>query len=123
MPAGRQRTFLLSVSHELRTPLTAIEGFAEALADGVTTGADVPAAGAVVLAEAQRLERLVRDLLDLARLGAHDFHIDLAPVDRRPGSGGLRRVAPPGRHRPGRATHRRAHRAGGGAAFTIRLPL
>ena len=77
----RQRTFLLSVSHELRTPLTAIEGFAEALADGVTTGQDVPAAGAVVLAEAQRLERLVRDLLDLARLGAHDFHIDLAPVE------------------------------------------
>ena len=65
---GRQRAFLLSVSHELRTPLTAIEGFAEALADGVTTGADVPAAGAVVLAEAQRLERLVREL---ARLGAH----------------------------------------------------
>lgn len=78
---GRQREFLLSVSHELRTPLTAVRGFAEALADGVTAPADVPAAGAVVLAESQRLERLVTDLLDLARLGARDFRIDPAQVD------------------------------------------
>ncbi|MHB8451503.1 MAG: sensor histidine kinase [Mycobacteriales bacterium] len=72
---------MLSISHELRTPLTGIRGFAEALADGVTTGTEVPAAGAVVLAEATRLERLVSDLLDLARLGAQDFRIDLAEVD------------------------------------------
>jgi two-component system sensor histidine kinase BaeS len=78
---GRQRQFLLSISHELRTPLTGIKGFAEALADGVTVGDAVPGAGAVVLDEAIRLERLVSDLLDLARLGAQDFRIDLAPVD------------------------------------------
>ncbi len=78
---GRQREFLLSVSHELRTPLTAISGFAEALADGVTTGPDVPAAGQTILAESRRLERLVTDLLDLARLGAADFRIDIANVD------------------------------------------
>ena len=34
-----------------------------------------------MLGEAKRLERLVGDLLDLARLGAQDFRIDLAPVD------------------------------------------
>jgi two-component system sensor histidine kinase BaeS len=78
---GRQREFLLSVSHELRTPLTAISGFAESLADGVTTGADVPAAAQTILAESRRLERLVTDLLDLARLGAGDFRIDIAQVD------------------------------------------
>jgi two-component system OmpR family sensor kinase len=78
---GRQREFLLSVSHELRTPLTAISGFAESLADGVTTGADVPAAGRTILAESRRLERLVTDLLDLARLGAADFRIDITQVD------------------------------------------
>jgi len=78
---GRQREFLLSVSHELRTPLTAVKGFAESLADGVTTGEDVPRVGATVLAEATRLERLVNDLLDLARLGAQSFRVDLAPVD------------------------------------------
>ncbi len=77
----RQREFLLSVSHELRTPLTAIRGFAEALADGITAPDEVPGTGQVVLAEALRLDRLVRDLLDLARLGADDFHVDLATVD------------------------------------------
>lgn len=78
---GRQRDFLLSVSHELRTPLTAITGFAESLADGVTTGADVVPVGRTVLGEARRLDRLVSDLLDLARLGAQDFRIDRRPVD------------------------------------------
>ncbi len=78
---GRQRDFLLSVSHELRTPLTAITGFAESLADGVTTGADVRPVGRTVLGEARRLDRLVSDLLDLARLGAQDFRIDRQPVD------------------------------------------
>jgi two-component system, OmpR family, sensor kinase len=78
---GRQREFLLSVSHELRTPLTAITGFAESLADGVTTGADVEPVARTVLGEAHRLDRLVSDLLDLARLGAQDFRIDLQPVD------------------------------------------
>jgi two-component system sensor histidine kinase BaeS len=78
---GRQRDFLLSVSHELRTPLTAITGFAESLADGVTTGADVRPVGRTVLGEAHRLDRLVSDLLDLARLGAQDFRIDRHPVD------------------------------------------
>jgi two-component system sensor histidine kinase BaeS len=76
---GRQRDFLLSVSHELRTPLTGITGYAEALADGVVSHGDVAATGATVLRESQRLERLVADLLDLARLGAADLR--LSPVD------------------------------------------
>ncbi|WP_241842071.1 HAMP domain-containing sensor histidine kinase [Pseudofrankia sp. BMG5.36] len=78
---ARQREFLLSVSHELRTPLTAIRGFAEALADGVTPAGQTPDAGRVILDEALRLDRLVQDLLDLARLDADDFRVDLAPVD------------------------------------------
>ncbi|GAA3793771.1 HAMP domain-containing sensor histidine kinase [Cellulomonas soli] len=77
----RQRRFLLSVSHELRTPLTAVRGYAESIADGVVTGDDARDAGAVVLAESARLEHLVRDLLDLARLGADDFRLDVVPVD------------------------------------------
>ncbi|WP_327029972.1 HAMP domain-containing histidine kinase [Micromonospora sp. NBC_01740] len=78
---GRQREFLLSVSHELRTPLTAIRGYAEALADGVIGPADAPDAGRTVLAEAQRLDRLVSDLLALARLEAADFPLEPVPVD------------------------------------------
>ena len=77
----RQREFLLSVSHELRTPLTAVKGYAEALSDGVIPNEDVPRTGGIVAAEASRLDRLVTDLLDLARLGAVDFHISPVEVD------------------------------------------
>ena len=78
---ARQREFLLSVSHELRTPLTAVTGFAESLADGVVSGDEVPEVGRVIGQEAGRLNRLVSDLLDLARLGADDFRLDIADVD------------------------------------------
>jgi len=74
-----ERDFLLSVSHDLRTPLTSIGGWAEALADG--TAPDPSAAGRIVLAEAGRLDRLVRDLLDLARLRARAFTLAAEPVD------------------------------------------
>ncbi|WP_328611510.1 HAMP domain-containing histidine kinase [Amycolatopsis sp. NBC_00345] len=78
---ARQREFLLSVSHELRTPLTAVTGFAEAIADGVAEGPDARRAGQTIHREAQRLERLVSDLLELARLGADEFRLDLATLD------------------------------------------
>jgi two-component system OmpR family sensor kinase len=78
---GRQRDFLLSISHELRTPLTAVKGYAEALSDGVVPAAAVEATGHIMLAESSRLERLVSDLLDLARLGAQDFRIDVTTFD------------------------------------------
>lgn len=81
MSEGRQREFLLSVSHELRTPLTAVKGYAEALSDGVIADEDVARTGATVAGEAARLDRLVSDLLDLARLGAVDFHVSPVDVD------------------------------------------
>jgi signal transduction histidine kinase len=77
----RQRRFLLSVSHELRTPLTAVRGFAESLADRVVTGPDAADAGQVIVREADRLDRLVGDLMELARLEADDFRLDPVPVD------------------------------------------
>lgn len=79
----RQREFLLSVSHELRTPLTAVKGYAEALADDVIEAQDVAKTGAIVAAEAQRLDRLVSDLLDLARLGAAHFRVNPASVEMK----------------------------------------
>jgi two-component system OmpR family sensor kinase len=78
---ARQQDFLLSVSHDLRTPLTAITGYAESLAEGVVTPTELPAVGSVLLAESRRLDRLVSDLLDLARLGAEDFRIDRVDID------------------------------------------
>ncbi len=73
-----QRSFLESVSHELKTPLTSIRGYAEALEEGAVTPAE---GGRVVAAEADRLERLVQDLLDLARLGRAGFVVERRPVD------------------------------------------
>jgi two-component system, OmpR family, sensor kinase len=78
---ARQREFLLSVSHDLRTPLTAISGYAESLADGMISPDQTRQVGAVMLSEAQRLNRLVGDLRDLGRLDAKDFRIDLSSVD------------------------------------------
>ena len=78
---GRQRDFLLSVSHELRTPLTTIRGYAEALSDGIIDADGVSRTGRTVLAEAERLDRLVTDLLALARLDAVDFPLTPLPVD------------------------------------------
>jgi two-component system OmpR family sensor kinase len=78
---SRQREFLTSVSHELRTPLAAISGQAEALSDGIVPEAEVPQVGRTIRAESARLERLVFDLLDLARLGADSFRLELAPCD------------------------------------------
>ncbi len=70
------RSFLLSVSHDLRTPLTSIRGFADALTDGtIPATEDQRRAGEVIAAEANRLERLVADLLDLARLDARQFSL------------------------------------------------
>jgi two-component system sensor histidine kinase BaeS len=78
---GRQREFLLSISHELRTPLTTIRGYAEALADGVVHAESAEGVGKTVMAEAERLDRLVADLLSLARLEAADFAIEPATVE------------------------------------------
>ena len=77
-PRKAERNFLLSVSHELKTPLTAIRGYAEGLADGAFEPEE--AARTIVL-EAGRLERLVRDLLDLARMNRAEFSVRSEPVD------------------------------------------
>jgi two-component system sensor histidine kinase BaeS len=74
-----ERAFLLSISHDLRTPLTSILGYAEAIADHGTP--DPARAAEIVVSEARRLQRLIGDLLDLARLDAHQFSLHLAEVD------------------------------------------
>jgi two-component system, OmpR family, sensor kinase len=73
-----ERNFLLSVSHELKTPLTAIRGYAEAVEDGAVEPRE---AAATVASEARRLERLVHDLLDLARMNRTDFSVHNTEID------------------------------------------
>lgn len=75
----QERQFLLSVSHDLRTPLTSIRGYAEAIADGAAP--DPAAAAEVIIGESRRLERLVGDLLDLARLDVDRFELHPTEAD------------------------------------------
>ena len=77
-----KRSFLMSVSHELRTPLTAIRGHVEALREGIVTEPEqVTGSLDIVAAETDRLERLVGDVLDLAKLQAHRFTVRHEEVD------------------------------------------
>ncbi|CAN5373804.1 ATP-binding protein [soil metagenome] len=78
----QERNFLMSVSHELRTPLTAIRGHVDALREGVADDPKVRAASLDMIAhENARLERLVGDVLDLAKLEAHRFTVLQEEVD------------------------------------------
>ncbi|MGE5272611.1 MAG: sensor histidine kinase [Verrucomicrobiota bacterium] len=78
----QERNFLMSVSHELRTPLTAIRGHVEALREGLIVDPALEAESlAVVAGEAERLERLVGDVLDLAKLDANRFTVLHEEVD------------------------------------------
>ncbi len=76
-----RRDFVANVSHELRTPLTAIKGYAEALLDD----GDDPEAREkfldIIHRHATRMERLVTDLLRLARLDAGQETVELLPCD------------------------------------------
>jgi signal transduction histidine kinase len=78
----QERNFLMSVSHELRTPLTAIRGHVEALREGIAADPELQAASLDMIAnETTRLERLVGDVLDLAKLEAHRFTLLTEEVD------------------------------------------
>jgi signal transduction histidine kinase len=77
-----ERNFLMTVSHELRTPLTAIRGHLDALREGVVEDEDAREESfAVIAAEADRLERLVGDVLDLAKLDARRYTLLREEVD------------------------------------------
>ncbi len=72
---SRDRRFLMSISHELRTPLTAITGHAQALEDGLAEDPESRDRSlAVIRREAGRLDRLVEDIIDLARLRSNRFN-------------------------------------------------
>jgi two-component system, OmpR family, sensor kinase len=73
-----ERAFLVSVSHELKTPLTAIRGYAEGIAEH---GLPVDEGIATIQREATRLEALIRDLLDLARMNKSEFTVRREPID------------------------------------------
>ncbi len=77
-----RRDFIADVSHELRTPLTSIQGFSEALLDGVAgDGPMQEEYFKVIHRESLRLNRLINELLDLARLEAGKINWELNPIE------------------------------------------
>jgi two-component system phosphate regulon sensor histidine kinase PhoR len=76
-----RRDFVANVSHELRTPLTAVRGYVEALMDESVTPGQRNKFLEVIDRHTGRMERLVRDLLRLARLDSHQEVADLYPIE------------------------------------------
>jgi signal transduction histidine kinase len=76
-----RRDFVANVSHELKTPLTSISGYAETLlADGTDEATSRRFLG-TILSNAQRMQRLVDDLLDLSRIESGRWQPALAAID------------------------------------------
>jgi two-component system, OmpR family, sensor kinase len=73
------RDLLANVSHELRTPLTSIQGFSQAIADGVVD--DATEAARLINDEAERIRLLVDDLIYLSEIEAGTVRLDLDKVD------------------------------------------
>jgi two-component system, OmpR family, phosphate regulon sensor histidine kinase PhoR len=76
-----RRDFVANVSHELRTPLTAISGYVEALLDEPSSTEQQRKFLEVIDRHTVRMERLVRDLLRLARLDAQQEAAERHPSD------------------------------------------
>jgi two-component system, OmpR family, phosphate regulon sensor histidine kinase PhoR len=78
-----RRDFVANISHELRTPLTAIRGYVEALGDPGATAEESRRFLDIILRHTLRMDRLVKDLLRLARLEAGQETLDVVACDTR----------------------------------------
>lgn len=76
-----RREFTANVSHELKTPLTSISGYAEIMREGIARPEDVAGFSGKIYDEAQRLQALVGDILQLSRLEEPGMLLDREPVD------------------------------------------
>ncbi|MDD4600303.1 Alkaline phosphatase synthesis sensor protein PhoR [bioreactor metagenome] len=83
----RQAEFIANASHELSTPLTSIKGFAETLLDGAMNEPELRIKFInIILTEAERMHRLVKDLLQLTKLDSDEYRrqVNLEPVPIMP---------------------------------------
>ena len=80
-----RRDFVANVSHELRTPLTAIKGYAEILSEGAVADRETARRfTGIIENHADRLTRLLGDLLDLSRLESDQLEVELIPCELKP---------------------------------------
>jgi signal transduction histidine kinase len=91
-----QRDFLANVSHELKTPLTSIQGFSQAIQDGTASDPEaIRQAAGIICDEAGRMARMVRQLLDLAKIEAGQIVMAREAVDVAAVLGGcVAKIAP-----------------------------
>jgi two-component system phosphate regulon sensor histidine kinase PhoR len=98
-----RRDFVANVSHELRTPVSVIQANAETLATGALgDSATAPVLVGAIHRNAERLTDLIEDLLDLSRLEAGQYKVDIEPV--AVGAAALRAVEALERVAAGRGT-------------------
>lgn len=77
-----QQDFIANVSHDLKTPLTSIQGFAQAILDGTAQNPDaIRQAAAVIHDEAERMYRMVVELLELARYDSGTANLEFKEID------------------------------------------
>lgn len=76
-----RRGFIANVSHELRTPMTSIRGFVEGILDGTIPPERQNNYLLIVRDEANRLNRLVNDLLDLSKMESGEITLSIKPFD------------------------------------------
>jgi histidine kinase len=74
-----QQDFVANVSHDLKTPLTSIQGYSQAIMEGAAK--DPVSAARIIYDESGRLNRMVVELTDLARLQSGQFSLQIKPVD------------------------------------------
>ncbi len=80
-----QRDLVANVSHELKTPLTSVQGFSQAILDGTATEPEaIERAARVIQEEAERMRRMVDEILNLARFDADQVQMAREPVEIGP---------------------------------------
>jgi two-component system, OmpR family, phosphate regulon sensor histidine kinase PhoR len=73
-----RKDFVANVSHELKTPITSIKGFSETLLDGAMQDTEaLKSFLEIILAESDRLQSLIQDLLELSKIEKHGFELSL----------------------------------------------
>ncbi|MDW4420169.1 ATP-binding protein [Staphylococcus saprophyticus] len=79
-----KKDFIANVSHELRTPISLLQGYTESIVDGIVTEpAEIHESLSIVLDETKRLNRLVNELLNVARMDAEGLTVKkvVQPID------------------------------------------
>ena len=72
-----QKKFLQNTSHELKTPLMSIQGYAEAIKDGVVEGKEAEESLDIIIEESQRLKKVVEEIIYLTKLENADDTFEL----------------------------------------------